>query len=483
MFEFEIQKIPDNESREYLKEVISSYENKNYRSAIVMLYAAVMANIIDKLDYLDKNYKDKAAKDILKDIQDNKKNYVPSKETKMIKKIEENMPDFLSKQAFATIEGLKNWRNLCAHPNLDSNSLSRLQEPSMEIVSGLIRESLDNIFIQQAHPNGKIVEHLVTELASKSDALLINDEETLTDFLKLKYFVEIDNNDKIYIYVLKNIFKFTFCIDDIDCNKNRNILYKTLAIMIDHKPDLTKKYFQESSNLFKNVLVNSPDVFEKLSLLFQRYPELYSSNVPKFLKENLVKFSYKDPITYLKNYFIDSNSIAQHQNKLLSSSDKVYTSMYGSSRADNMDKITLAEYFFELINCYIPNMQKNDLINYTNEVQKLYNIYSRSGYSHQFFELANIIYAHSSSYDSANNIFTSWIAPFLEKYDKTAIEDLIQKADNNSQCYERRFASVDHFSVFQTYNKLLDTSLSIEEFKNRYPRFANYYDTWKNSLL
>ncbi|MCT6902625.1 MAG: hypothetical protein M3Z48_05265, partial [Lactobacillus sp.] len=103
--------------------------------------------------------------------------------------------------------------------------------------------------------------------------------------------------------------------------------------------------------------------------------------------------------------------------------------------------------------------------------------------SHQFFELANIIYAHSSSYDSANNIFTSWIAPFLEKYDKTAIEDLIQKADNNSQCYERRFASVDHFSVFQTYNKLLDTSLSIEEFKNRYPRFANYYDTWKNSLL
>ena len=131
MFEFEIQKIPDNESREYLKEVISSYENKNYRSAIVMLYAAVMANIIDKLDYLDKNYKDKAAKDILKDIQDNKKNYVPSKETKMIKKIEENMPDFLSKQAFATIEGLKNWRNLCAHPNLDSNSLSRLQEPKI----------------------------------------------------------------------------------------------------------------------------------------------------------------------------------------------------------------------------------------------------------------------------------------------------------------------------------------------------------------
>ena len=45
----EIEKIYSIKSREYFKEVVSSYAIGNFRSAIVMLYSVCMCDLIYKL--------------------------------------------------------------------------------------------------------------------------------------------------------------------------------------------------------------------------------------------------------------------------------------------------------------------------------------------------------------------------------------------------------------------------------------------------
>lgn len=475
MLEFEIQKIPDKESREYLKEVISSFENRNYRSAIVMLYAATMANIIDKLDYLSKNYNNDAAKSILSSIKDTNKQYRSSKETDMLKKIEKEMPYLLNKQAIATIEGMKDWRNLCAHPNLDDNSLDRLQEPSMEIVSGFIRESLDNIFLQQAHPNKNISLLIVKDLSSKKVALLTDNEDILTDFLNTNYLKEIDDNDKIYSHTLKDMFHFTYCVDDDDCNENRDILCKSLIIMINHKKELAKKTILENNLFDKGILIQDNDVLKQLSILFQTFPDLFQ--VPDYVKESLLSFSYNDPITYLKNFFLDSQNIVKHQKKLLASSNEIFKSISG-----NENKLTFSEAFFDCIG-NIPNLT-NFNINFKIETKNLYSLYSTNGYQSDFFKLANKIYGQSQNFNDADKIFELWIAPYIPNYDIASIEDLIKEVHYNNkdsqgkenypynQCLDRYLAYNDHYQVFERYNQLQSEPLSEEKFKEKYPDFC-----------
>jgi hypothetical protein len=66
-----VEHIPSKETRTYFKEVISSYINGNYRSAIVMLYSVVVCDLIYKMIDLRDMYQDEKAKSILDDIEKN----------------------------------------------------------------------------------------------------------------------------------------------------------------------------------------------------------------------------------------------------------------------------------------------------------------------------------------------------------------------------------------------------------------------------
>ena len=64
----EIDKIYSPKSKEYFKEVVSSYTIGNYRSAIVMLYTVCLCDLIYKLQELRDVYDDRIAKNIIEAI-------------------------------------------------------------------------------------------------------------------------------------------------------------------------------------------------------------------------------------------------------------------------------------------------------------------------------------------------------------------------------------------------------------------------------
>lgn len=55
-------------TKEYFEEVERSFYNENYRSAIVMLYSVVIADLLFKLEELKDYYLDPIAEGILEDI-------------------------------------------------------------------------------------------------------------------------------------------------------------------------------------------------------------------------------------------------------------------------------------------------------------------------------------------------------------------------------------------------------------------------------
>ena len=65
----EIEEIYFSKSKEYFKEVLSSYANGNYRSATVMLYSVAVCDILFKLRELKDMYNDSVAAQILETVE------------------------------------------------------------------------------------------------------------------------------------------------------------------------------------------------------------------------------------------------------------------------------------------------------------------------------------------------------------------------------------------------------------------------------
>jgi hypothetical protein len=62
------EKIHNGKTKEYFGEVLSSYHNGNYRSAVVMLWSVAVCDIVFKLQKLIHLYEDAAAKEILNEM-------------------------------------------------------------------------------------------------------------------------------------------------------------------------------------------------------------------------------------------------------------------------------------------------------------------------------------------------------------------------------------------------------------------------------
>ena len=56
-----VEQIQNNKTKEYFKEVLSSYYSGNYRSAIVMLYTCLICDLVYKLQEMSEYYNDKVS--------------------------------------------------------------------------------------------------------------------------------------------------------------------------------------------------------------------------------------------------------------------------------------------------------------------------------------------------------------------------------------------------------------------------------------
>ncbi|WP_199308538.1 hypothetical protein [Aphanizomenon flos-aquae] len=133
------EKIHDGKTKDYFQEVLSSYHNGNYRSAVVMLWSVAVCDIVCKLQYLFDLYQDPVAKSILDELTELQNNDPKSAlwEVKLIDETYERTK-LLDASEYENLRYLQKQRHLSAHPTLNVDR--ELHRPNKETVRRLASE-------------------------------------------------------------------------------------------------------------------------------------------------------------------------------------------------------------------------------------------------------------------------------------------------------------------------------------------------------
>ena len=235
----------------YFEEVISSYCNRNYRSAIVMLYSIVIYDITAKLKELDEIYNQEWAKKTIKEINKLRENNPKSSEwEKLLLERISQQHDFLSLSIVEAINHLKEIRNQCAHPAIDNND--ELFSPNRYETDALISRMLDEVLTIPAMFTNKITDYITEQIAKISGYSEFNwkNRAQLSKTFN-KYFKRM--NDKVYIKVFKDMWRLTFLVSNEDCEKNRFANTIFIDIMLSERHTLILDELKIEKDFFNKV--------------------------------------------------------------------------------------------------------------------------------------------------------------------------------------------------------------------------------------
>lgn len=227
------EQIHSRKTKAYFEEVASSYNNRNYRSAVVMLYSVVICDLIFKLEELRDRYGDKKATKILVEIKKMQEDNPTSAdwENSLVKLVKERT-NLLEASDQANIMALKNHRHLSAHPVLSEGS--ELFSPNKDTTRAHIRSALEGILTKSALLSNDIVGTILADLADLKN--LIFDDKKLSIHLEEKYLksMPVPLINRVFVA----LWKMCFVSDSEVCHENREINVRALEIFLE-------KYYSE----------------------------------------------------------------------------------------------------------------------------------------------------------------------------------------------------------------------------------------------
>ena len=225
---FNDDKIYHPKTREYFKEVVSSYSSGNYRSAISTLYSVVVCDLLFKLDELVDVYSDTKAMEILNSVdgvRENSKNFILSQwEGDLVQRIHRETK-LLNDIAYKHFEDLKWHRNVAAHPVLNENH--ELYVPNQETVIALITNALQDVLTRPSIFIKDVVDSLTEDITARQ-GLYQEDRKKFQDFFKRKYYVHMDYPMKSKLFL--TLWKFAF-VGDKDPNCMNNLVGLRRALL------------------------------------------------------------------------------------------------------------------------------------------------------------------------------------------------------------------------------------------------------------
>ncbi len=403
--ELQAENIFNHKTKEYFNEVLSSYINGNYRSAIVMLWTVTVVDLVFKLQDLSNIYNDGIAKKILEDIENfQKTNPNSSKwEKDLVKRIKDDT-DMFETHEIAIIESLQTQRHLSAHPVIKSSL--ELYHPNKETARSYIRNILESLLTRPPLGSNKIFDVLIQDLAEKKD--LFPKYGDLIKYLESAFLKNIPVS--VICNIFKILWKFVFKLDNPQCKENRLINLRTLGVFIEkYKTELTT-FMRNNKDFFgQNISLEDDSKLEYFVLFSAEYPKVYSS----------IDEIYKNPI---------SEKIKQNK-KLHTQATFLYPNPidYINELKNNIgfEEIQKDENIVKAVVKYC-----KDLDNY-------------NGILEVFIEAFNL----SSNFNTADIRFDRLIEPFLKDFDRDMLIKLLTGIQDNNQQYSRSQASIDHSKI------------------------------------
>lgn len=386
--------IQDQRTADYFSEVLSCYYSGNLRSAVVMLYATVICDLIFKLEDLVNIYGDKGAEKILNELKTQQENN--PKSTDWEREVPEKCKDankILSTADYCNFCSLQQLRHLCAHPVI--NGSRELYRPNCDIVLGHIRNMLEGILVKPAFQVKELFNIILNDLSSVKD--IIVDKKQLKQYVESK-FLDKFNSIELEKHIFKTLWKFIFKLDDDDCRANREINLFVLKLLVSRYKETILSYFSQDKDYFaNNINTKNSTLLVFLIKFFNEYPDFFLA-LPKAKQLEINAIIDKDPIKSLDGLAIfRSSDFVKH-------------------------------IFEKTLNCH------HAYLKYIAEF--LENIAGHSKVLEYYIKL----YEASNSYDEADWRFDDFIEPHLDEFDERQVGLLIDVTNSNGQIYDRRQA-------------------------------------------
>jgi hypothetical protein len=427
MLEFSLEnlseKIHSPKTRNYFQEVLSSYHNGNYRSAVVMLWSVAVCDIVYKLQYLVDLYEDAVAKLILDELTtlQNSDSKSSSWEVKLIDDTHAKT-NLLDNSEYENLRYLQKQRHLSAHPILDSDR--ELHSPNKETVRALIRNTLEDLLIKPPFYTKKIIKELLKDIAEAAPAL--NTRQKVKKYLESRYLSKLKPEVELSIY--RSLWKLVFKLEDEDCRKNRNINLQTLEVIGNR-----------NAGSILNLIIGDKDYYSNVS----------SSPIPL---DHLVYYLSKNPKIYdLLNE--DAKLTIQHNVKTTNRSK-----ICGWFVKENLE-----EHYEDIL-----SLIKNDInFNFRKvELKFLLETPDTEEWQNLFCRILSSYYCASKRFDEANSRFQEAISPYLKVFDKEAIVFLIHQIEQNDQVYGRRKAREEHKEIKKKLFQLHGQEFDLKPYPN-----------------
>jgi hypothetical protein len=403
--ELNAAQIFDARTREYFSEVSSSYSAGNYRSAVVMLWAVTVCDLLFKLQNLVELHDDIPAKEILAEIaglqNDNQRS--PAWESKLIELIGEKT-QLLDNPEKDNLEHLKRQRHLAAHPIV--NTELELHRPNRDTVRALIRNTLSGVLTKAPILSQRIVKKLLIDLEEVSSIFI--DRNQLHQFLVNKYFSRF--NSQVEKAVFRSLWKIVFKLNDKNCEKNREINYDAVLLLYQQNKQQFISQIATDNDYFSAIALNGTALIY-LTIFLSRNPEIYAG-LASPAQVVIRNFAKTQPITRVLAW---------------------YTTSTLSAHAEELNAWVIGP------DCQEIGIEVWDLV--------LNNVDESLEWVKVMIDLANRYYTVSKNYNEADQRFGACIRPQIDKYQVADCVDLIQRIESNNQTYHRGRARGDHWEV------------------------------------
>lgn len=431
MQEYSIEKMSENihygKTRNYFKEVFSSYSNSNYRSAVVMLWSVAICDIVYKLQSLIDIYADASAKGILDSvtaIQDaNSKS--SEWELKLIEDVHKKTY-LLDSSEYENLRYLQQQRHLSAHPVL--NSERELHSPNKETVRSLLRNTLEGVLIKPPFYTQHIMSELLADISEASDAL--NTREKVKKYIVSRYLKR--TTPVVELNIFRSLWKLVFKLDDENCEKNRIINLRTLEVLTARNIAQLVEFISGDVDYFSNIAPNGNPL----------------SHLVYFLSSNPQLFPILSEDARLK---------IEHQIK----TDAVGKTM-GWFTKDSLEAHAID------LESWIRSEEHPNFV--PEQLDSLFQISDTEEWQESICKLMATYYTVSHNYDQANERFQVAIPKHIKMFNKDAIIYLAQEIEKNDQCYDRGRARQDYEVIKNRIDELFNDDFNYDDlpsFKNK----------------
>lgn len=393
----EIEEIYFSKTKEYFQEVISSYSNGNYRSAIVMLYSVAICDMLFKLQELKDMFNDTIAEEILREVEKCRNEHDNKSKSRWEKEFIDNVfkkTHLLDLESYTNLNHLYDHRNFSAHPALNENY--ELISPSKEVTIAHIKNLLQTLFVKPPIFVKNIIDTLSEDLKEKS-AVYSNSYADLKVYLENKYYSKMPESMKLSVF--KALWKFCFLLpDNEDCRNNLKINRMALSILVGQFESKCIEYLKQNKHLFG--VAHDDYCILNLIIFLSDHSKLYTE--------------------------LDSDVVLQ-LNELL----------------DRKESVKFIAWFkYPNASAHLKSLKNISYIK-VNEipVKRIVNYYEDIGKIHELLDFFIHIYGESASYHTADVRFEKIIEPFLEKMSHDNYVHLLTVSNDNNQIYDR-YASI-----------------------------------------